>query len=61
MFRLLLFSVTWLQMRFIDRETRPIKHIRSDLIGNYDNANTYSEGLTDFALNPTVSDKPKKA
>ena len=48
-------------MRFIDRETRPIKHIRSDLIGNYDNANTYLEGLTDFSLNPTVSDKPKKA
>ena len=61
MFKLLLFSVTWLQMRFIDRETRAIKHIRSDLIGNYDNANTYSEGLTDFSLNPTVSDKPKKA
>ena len=38
-----------------------MKHIRSDLIGKYDNANTYSEGLTDFALNPTVSDKPKKA
>jgi len=38
-----------------------MKHIRSDLIGNYDNANTYLEGLTDFSLNPTVSDKPKKA
>ena len=38
-----------------------IRHIRSDLIGKYDNANTYSDGLPDFALNPTISDITKKA
>ena len=38
-----------------------IRRIRSDLIGKYDNGNTYSDGLPDFALNPTISDITKKA
>ena len=38
-----------------------IRHIRSYLIGKYDNGNTYSDGLPDFALNRTISDITEKA
>ena len=37
------------------------KHMKSELIGEYDIVNTYSKGLPKFALNPTISDITKKA
>ena len=38
-----------------------IRHIRSYLIGKYDNGNTYSDGLPDFRLNRTISDITEKS
>ncbi len=37
------------------------KHMKSELIGEYDIVNTYSKGLPKFALNPSVLEKTNKA